>query len=87
MCLPFEAEQARIPKADLHASASEMILSEPRSDAFCEQINNYPDILVCQKVPWRGPTIANAFDGRENFPLLVLGDGCVIQTVGKSPEQ
>ena len=87
MCLPFEAEQAGIPKADLHASASEMVFPESCCNTLREQVNNNPDILVCQKVPWRGPTIADAFDGRENFPLLVLGDGRIIQTVGKSPEQ
>ena len=87
MCLPFEAEQTGIPKADLHTSASEMVFPKSCCNTLCEQVNNNPDILVGQKVPWSGPTVADALDGCENFPLLVLGDGCVIQTVGKSPEQ
>ena len=62
LALSLKREKAGIPETHLYASASEMVLSEPRSDTFREQINNNPDIPVSLQVPWRCPAVSDALD-------------------------
>ena len=62
-----------------------MVLPEPCRNALRKQIKDYPYILVRHKVSRSSPAVADAFDGRNNILVLVLGYCGGIHAVGKLP--